>query len=299
MGDPLTTPDLIPIIKYFKECNQNTVIKIHTNGSLRSREMWTTLAYALGDNDTVVFSIDGLEDTNHIYRRGTNWQKIMNNSKAFISAGGNAIWEFLKFKHNEHQIDEAKNRASARGFTEFVVKSPVGFINGRMIVMGKDGQLENILYPSGFVSASGEIAVQKKENVIRYKETVFDVASKSLEDLEQLGIDQTVQIDCIAKRDKEIYIDAHGGIHPCCFLGQVSDSSSGPITAQYWHWINNNVGFDNINAIDISIYDILDSEYFSLIEQTWDKYTFANGKLARCVTSCPKNFVMADKIYNK
>ena len=32
----------------------------------------------------------------------------MENVNAFISAGGTAYWKFLIFKHNEHQVEEAK-----------------------------------------------------------------------------------------------------------------------------------------------------------------------------------------------
>ena len=67
----------------------------------------------------VVWGIDGLEDTNHIYRVGAKWEKIINNAKAFIDAGGIASWQFIEFEHNKHQIEEAKQLAKELGFKEF------------------------------------------------------------------------------------------------------------------------------------------------------------------------------------
>ena len=43
----------------------------------------------------------------------------MANAKAFIEAGGKARWKMIVFKHNEHQIDEAKLLAKDMGFWEF------------------------------------------------------------------------------------------------------------------------------------------------------------------------------------
>ena len=50
----------------------------------------------------VTFGIDGLQDTNHLYRISTNFDKIIKNAKAFIDAGGFAKWHMLVFEHNEH-----------------------------------------------------------------------------------------------------------------------------------------------------------------------------------------------------
>ena len=43
----------------------------------------------------------------------------MENSKAFIEAGGNAEWQFIIFDYNEHQVEEAKNIAFDMGFKNF------------------------------------------------------------------------------------------------------------------------------------------------------------------------------------
>jgi hypothetical protein len=70
----------------------------------------------------VVFSIDGLEDTNHLYRKNVNWTKLIANAKAYIAAGGSAHWDMLVYKHNQHQVDACEQLARDLGFTWFRAK---------------------------------------------------------------------------------------------------------------------------------------------------------------------------------
>ena len=123
VGDPASTPELFEIIEYFKSCNPKLVVGLNTNGGLKTAAWWSKLGNLLdGPLDYCVFSIDGLQDTNHLYRRNVNWQKIMENSKAFITAGASAHWDMLIFKHNKHQVAEAKSLADKMKFTWFRAK---------------------------------------------------------------------------------------------------------------------------------------------------------------------------------
>jgi MoaA/NifB/PqqE/SkfB family radical SAM enzyme len=103
-------------------------IDIHTNGSLRSVKWWQELGKKCDDHfyrlHKIVFGIDGLKDTNHIYRQATNFNKIIDNAKAFIDTGGFAEWQFLIFKHNEHQVEEAKQLSESIGFKRFYTRQP-------------------------------------------------------------------------------------------------------------------------------------------------------------------------------
>ena len=61
-----------------------------------------------------------------MYRRMTNFDKIMDNANAFISAGGNAHWKMIEFEHNKHQIEEARELARKMGFTHFTITPNYG-----------------------------------------------------------------------------------------------------------------------------------------------------------------------------
>jgi MoaA/NifB/PqqE/SkfB family radical SAM enzyme len=124
VGDPCATPDLLKIVAYLKSIKPHIVLGANTNGSLKTRIWFKELGHLLnGPLDYLVFSIDGLEDTNHIYRRNTVWSKIMENAEAYISTGASAHWDMLVFRHNRHQVDSAQTIARQMGFRWFRSKS--------------------------------------------------------------------------------------------------------------------------------------------------------------------------------
>jgi sulfatase maturation enzyme AslB (radical SAM superfamily) len=119
-GDPAAAPECLEIFEYFRSINPDITLGIHSNGSLRNTSWWSQLGKILSrSGDYGFFSVDGLSDTNHIYRVNTNFAKILENAEAFISAGGQAHWEYLVFEHNEHQVEEARQLASSMGFVNF------------------------------------------------------------------------------------------------------------------------------------------------------------------------------------
>ena len=136
-GDPCANPDLFAMLQFFRSINPDITLGINTNGALKSAQWWIDLAHLMtGKNDYVVFAIDGLADTNHIYRQRVVWHKLMTNAKAFISAGGPAHWDMLVFEHNEHQVADCERLARDMGFRWFRTKitnrfefRPVAFIN--------------------------------------------------------------------------------------------------------------------------------------------------------------------------
>lgn len=121
-GEPAAARDALAIYQYFKEHNDTMHFGMNTNGSLRTPKWWAELGKTFGPRGSVIWSIDGLEDTNHIYRRNAKWGKIMENAQAFIDAGGNAEWDMLVFEHNKHQLDECEALAKSMGFKTFRTK---------------------------------------------------------------------------------------------------------------------------------------------------------------------------------
>lgn len=297
-GDPLACNDVVDIVEYFTHVNPNISITIHTNGSLRSVNVWSELANVMNNHSKVVFSIDGLEDTNHIYRRGSNWQKLMQNIEAFVSDGGNAVWEYLIFKHNKHQVDDAKELSKNLGMTDFIVKQPHGFDNdGAMYVKTPSGDVEYIIYEQ---HASEKTDYKNLIPVHTIEQTHEWYTNKEyVEKFQSMWIEEADckdhNVSCIAKSNQEIYIDAHGNVHPCCFLGHVSDFADGKEIAQYNHWLSERVDLHNINAITRSLKDIVnDTQYMQAIENSWSSTTDC---IIQCKTICKTNESLLEKIY--
>lgn len=123
LGDPVADKGLLEKIAWTKSINPSIVIGFNTNGSIRNIDWWQKCAKTLsGHLDYVVFSIDGLEDTNHIHRRNVQWKKVMENANAFITAGGNAHWDMLVFRHNMHQVEQCEQLAREMKFCWFRAK---------------------------------------------------------------------------------------------------------------------------------------------------------------------------------
>jgi len=122
-GDPAAGTNTLSIVDYFRQVNKHIILGMNTNGGIQTTSWWTELGQRFNQlNDYVVFSIDGLADTNHIYRKKVNWIKVMNNAAAFVKAGGSAHWDMLVYEHNEHQVDIAEQMARDMGFTWFRAK---------------------------------------------------------------------------------------------------------------------------------------------------------------------------------
>lgn len=122
-GDPAAAKDALIIYQYFRALNPKITLGMNTNGGLRTKFWWQELASIMrGELDYVVFSIDGLSDTNHLYRVDVNWDNVMSNAEAFISAGGRAHWDMLVYEHNQHQVDACRELAKQMGFVRFRTK---------------------------------------------------------------------------------------------------------------------------------------------------------------------------------
>lgn len=122
-GDPAAGKHTMDIYQYFRHINPEITLGMNTNGALQSAGWWNTLGTILNrQRDYVVFSIDGLENTNAIYRKNVNWNKLMTNAKTYINAGGRAHWDMLVYQHNEHQVQECEQLARDMGFFWFRAK---------------------------------------------------------------------------------------------------------------------------------------------------------------------------------
>ena len=137
-GDPAAGYYTMDIYKYFRQVNPDIVLGMNTNGGIQSTFFWHALGQLFNQSqDYCVFSIDGLEDTNHVYRKNVNWSRVMANAEAFIAAGGQAHWDMLVYKHNQHQVDACEQLARDMGFKWFRAKvSKRGFTSSLEFPMG-------------------------------------------------------------------------------------------------------------------------------------------------------------------
>ena len=250
LGDPIIAKDTVPIYDYLRTTNPDIQLQMHTNGSARDKQFWEDLAKL---KVTVVFGIDGLEDTHSRYRIGTDFHKIIENAKTFIAAGGDARWDMLVFEHNKHQTQECEELAHKLGFKHFQKKNSSRFKDGKFHVIDDEGKTIDILYPT--------------ERSKSFVEKVKDAQS----DIKPI-------ITCKAKTYSEIYVAANGNVSPCCWLDLDWVVPSSYARIDYMEQIK---VFPNLHKN--SLEDMFTSTYFKDIENTWD-----NSCLTVCKRQCGK-----------
>ena len=106
VGDPCMHPQIEKFtdiaLKYARSVN------INTNGGLRQPDWYSRLARQYEGKIWIKFGVDGADhDTNWLYREGVDWQRAMDNMRAYFQNGGSGVWHFLIFDWNWHQIPEA------------------------------------------------------------------------------------------------------------------------------------------------------------------------------------------------
>lgn len=247
LGDPIIAQDCVKIFQYLRETNPSIRLSMNTNGSARDQQFWKKLAEL---NVNIRFGIDGLMDTHSLYRIGTDWGKILDNAQHFINAGGEAIWDMLVFKHNEHQVDSCQELSKKIGFKKFQAKHTSRFKEGKFNVIDESGKTINILYPT-YLSKT---FTSKVINIIPDK------------------------IQCKAQKYQQIYISANGGISPCCWLDM---SWQLPNQDNRINFMDNVGEFPNLNKN--SLEEIFNSDFFNKIETTW-----SNEPLIECSKQCGK-----------
>jgi MoaA/NifB/PqqE/SkfB family radical SAM enzyme len=283
-GDPILNDDLILMCQHIKDNAPNINVRIHTNGGARNKQWWTDLYSALPKNHVVIFALDGLEDTHHIYRIGTTYDNVVKNAKTFINAGGIAEWVFIKFKHNEHQVEEAELRSKKLKFSRFTLKSTTRFIADTPYnVVNSEGETQYYLEPA----TSDKIKFVSKQVIMNHKEILTNST-----------------IDCYVLDTKEIYIDAHKHVFPCCFLAsapynyqsnnvpsndldRMIDKFHDTSLDQYYNLVESLGGIDQLSAVNFPIKEIINRDNWQTV---WKEY-WNEKKLYTCARVCGK---MAD-----
>lgn len=113
-GDPIYHSQFHDILRTLKTMRGEPYIVIATNGSYRPRSWWETVAEILRPKDRVVFGVDGLKDTSHIYRVNNDWESISTAIETLKSRGRCSVeWQWILFRYNQHQLREAAEQARA------------------------------------------------------------------------------------------------------------------------------------------------------------------------------------------
>ena len=252
-GDASMHPELINFLEYLSTIKTNLLIKMSTNGGARNQEFWKQLAHVLRrfDYHEVQFAIDGLADTNHIYRRGVVWERLMENTSAFIDAGGFAICRMIVFHHNKKQIERAADVAYNLGFSKFKTyrnrTDPIKMVNYKN-------------FPNSTVTGPSRQEYENKYKVYHNFTTIVIPKEHELTEYDYacpFGIERTV------------VVDYDGSVWPCCFI------QGNRVTKHTEFEYDNYIYTNNLN--DMHLTDIL-AFMRELLYNAWqeDSYKICN-----------------------
>jgi MoaA/NifB/PqqE/SkfB family radical SAM enzyme len=254
-------------------------VDINTNGGAQGIEFWKWL----GSQGAIVnFAIDGLDDTHHLYRRNTRYDVVLKNARAYIDAGGHAVWVTTLFKHNLHQEDEMKRLSTLYGFKEFKSRHSTRFQAKKLSVVDKNYDHEYYLEPA-------DISLQIKN--IKEEDSRPPNDYKFWRDKPMPQIQRYAKaVECYAQEYQTIYLSYDKRIWPCCHIGIGFDLSKN------FHWWNDTLleifkkdlkkdaDFNNVIKHDIDQI-VYKTKLFQRIENTWN----TDNVCTSCVMNCSKN----------
>jgi MoaA/NifB/PqqE/SkfB family radical SAM enzyme len=229
VDEPTTHPEFFEIIDHFADWNCH--INIATNGSLRTAKWWAELARRLPPSHRVTWGIDGSDELSEVYREGSNFKKVEQNYRAFISEGGQAVWQFIVFEHNEHQLEEAKQKAKDEGFRDFKT----------IISHRKDSK-----------------GVTPKKELKKADDNPKEQTEEPC-------------ISCKYGNQKRIFVNHMGNVIPCCHLNSkmMEYSVTGSIKDEFEQILADEDYINDINLQNVSIEQALNGKVFTDIIDSW------------------------------
>lgn len=293
-GDPCIARDFYDICEFLVK-DYNITIMASTNGSMRNPAWWKKLGELLaGTESWFEFHIDGLIDTNHLYRIGANWDRVMANAEAFIAGGARADWHFILFKHNQHQVDQAHDIAQKMGFKNFVPTDSGRFPEGgKFRYMHPEGDLRDL--EQATVTVQNGIRCDESSNFIEKNAIIVNQEPKTKaitsfaaqgsvqpQNIETESAKAVNGINCKSQSRNRFFIDSFGYITPCCWVTNRDIERPGDMLKSISISGKN---LANYNIRNRPIEEILGDELFAeVFPDLWESDT-----LATCRKKCGKH----------
>ena len=279
LGDPIVARDTLETFEYFRSNNPKMWLSMNTNAGARDENWWQELAKIYGRMGAVIFSVDGLQDTNHIYRQGVVWENVERSMRSFTSAGGRGRWDFLIFDHNQHQVEEAERLSKEWGFEKFIKKKTGRFVTANV----ESKETHQAVNKKGKKTA--ELAKPKDE----FQNTAVKKLPTILEKYGSMdSYYDVVPINCKVKNEGSLFITAEGLALPCCWTAgrMYKWWHEDPRTEQIWNFIKDKSLIDAKKGLK----KVFESKVFKDIENSWTKQSCKDGKLKVCAIKCGKEF---------
>ena len=256
VAEPTLNPDLINIVKYLVRYSK---VVIDSNGSTRSVDWWAELG-ATGVNCD--FAPDSIKPNNNKYRINSNTDKVIENMRAFVAAGGVAEWKFIPYAHNEDELEEQRTIAESIG-AKFTLIQP------------RSSWLDNVQNSSAFADGQCVESYVDAGTPHSYCKLFGNISNGLIE------------------------ISPEGIVYPCCMMPRqfysvyrdyfvnrnTTPNLSPDDRPKYQSFIDTVVpliedsgGIESLSLYKHSITDILKNEFYTSLKKSWDdKAHFCNN----------------------
>ena len=246
IDEPLAYSKFYELLCQVYEIRPDIKVSIHTNGSIRSPEYIRKVGDLLGKfsaESNFRFSLDGVGDTNAIYRYRTNWNKVFENLKAACESDAKVIWQFLTFPWNSHQVEEARKMATEVGCDEIWIRPDRSTASLKSV--DELSELRSNTRPASACRPEGDLSV-----------------------LENMPPVQESPIHCTFSEHGRIFLSWEAKIWPCCFISNIKYESKAKgdhlqktVLDKYGEHFNdlNHHSFDEIMAHPYFVNELVDS----------------------------------------
>lgn len=161
-GEPYLNPSFTDLVKKASEKNIFTITS--TNGHYLSPD--NAIRTIKSGLDKLIISIDGIDQESYArYRIGGDLDKVLTGTKEILlqkkllrSRTPHVVWQFVVFRHNEHQVGLVKKMAREMGVDEVSIKTAqvYDFENGSDLIP------ETGKYARYFKNAAGRFQLKNK-----------------------------------------------------------------------------------------------------------------------------------------
>ena len=287
-GDPIMHPDFLDILRDFRRKSPRLWLYVHTNGGVHDPEYWAEIAGIMNGYGQIDFGIDGLEDTLHLYRKNVKYNNAIANAQAFIKAGGRAQWNFIVFRHNEHQIKQVQQLGRDMGFYNVLIRKTGRFLNHSTMT-------EIDSWP--VADADYVLEPPVNEQYRNRSMQLLPNLKQQYKDVE--GYFNTTPITCDALMGRKVAINAEGMVLPCNFFNhnlydaRFRDGTlpgANPLSAvngknQVREFLER-YGLDNLNIQHKTLSEIFANKFWQDLVASFNN----SDRLFECAMTCGKQF---------
>mgnify|MGYP001170291646 CR=1 FL=1 len=112
ISDPIFNPNFPEFVRMCAK--RNTYLSVNTAASHKPMKWYDSVSDDFKKGD-IIFGIDGLPKDSNKYRINQDGEKLFEVAKMFANKGITTKWQYIIFRYNENDIEEAKNMALDNG----------------------------------------------------------------------------------------------------------------------------------------------------------------------------------------